>query len=478
MVRPGLELILAVFALFRIGAVPVVIDPGMGLKSFLNCVRRTQPEALVGITPAHIISKFFRKTFQSLQSSVVINSKWLASVQNTSAHDVDTVKQCSTDELAAILFTSGSTGMPKGVCYTHGMFDGQVRALREAFSIQPGEIDYPFLPIFALFNPALGACTVVPDVNPSKPASLDAAKTIAVMEQYHVTTSFGSPVIWKKIADYCEAEGGMTYPHMKRILMAGAAVPPELLRRSAKIFPNALIETPYGATEVLPVSSISATEILEETASLAESGHGLCVGKQFPGVQIKILPPTNRNLDPEDLEKECTPGKRGEIVVTGPTVTKEYHALTEETRKAKITTANGTVWHRMGDIGTLDVQGRLWFCGRKAERVCLPNGKIFDTECTELFLNRHPLVWRSALLEYNDAGEVKIAFAAELHPGEFPTSRAKRTLLESELLNFVKKESGEQDIAFVRILKKFPVDVRHNAKIHRLTIARRLRGKS
>src|SRR5688572_6016620 len=205
MVRQGLPLIASVFALFRMGAVPVVIDPGMGLKSFLACVARSRPEAMIGIPFAQIISRFFRRSFASVTVRVTASNSLTARLTNGSRSSASPFKpaKSSPTELAAVLFTSGSTGMPKGVDYEHGMFDAQVRLIRDTYTIEPGEIDLPLLPIFALFNPALGMTTIVPEIDPRRPAAFDPAKIVQAIRQENVTNSFGSPTLWGKIGDHC-----------------------------------------------------------------------------------------------------------------------------------------------------------------------------------------------------------------------------------------------------------------------------------
>ncbi len=231
MARPGLPLISLCFALFKIGAVPIVIDPGMGLRSFLSCVRRSRPDALVGISLAIWVSRIFRGSFKSLRTRVKVGSA-REPLHQMAAQGIAAAETTARD-LAAILFTSGSTGPPKGVCYEHGMFEAQVSAIREQYGISEGEVDLPMLPIFALFNPALGMTTVVPEINPSKPATVDPAKIVQAIQQCGVTNSFGSPVLWKKIGAYC-VERGETLPSLKRILMAGASVPPLLMGQFRK----------------------------------------------------------------------------------------------------------------------------------------------------------------------------------------------------------------------------------------------------
>src|SRR5690606_4454445 len=177
MVRQGLPLIASVFALFAHGAVPVVIDPGMGRKAFLRCVQHTRPRALLGIPLARFFSRIFRRAFVSVEIRIAASGSSTARCRGAFGAGPASlaVTASAADELAAILFTSGSTGAPKGVCYTHGMFENQVELIRHTFDIRPGEIDLPMLPIFALFNPALVMTTVVPDIAPSRPAHVDRA---------------------------------------------------------------------------------------------------------------------------------------------------------------------------------------------------------------------------------------------------------------------------------------------------------------
>lgn len=469
MVKPGLPLIAICFALFKIGAVPIVIDPGMGLKSFLSCVRRSKPEFLVGIRMATTVSWLFFRTFSSVMGRVCVGGPLARAPQDGSG---STVVEADTqrDDLAAILFTSGSTGTPKGVCYEHGMFEAQVEAIRERFGIEPGEIDLPMLPIFALFNPALGMTTVVPEINPSKPATVDPAKIVQAIQQCGVSNSFGSPVLWKKIGVYCQ-ENGIKLPTLNRILMAGAPVPPELMRLYRTILDDGHVFSPYGATEVLPVSAISDTEVVEHTAVLSEQGKGTCVGKPVSHVDVKILPHDN---DEATIADALLQGGIGEIVVTGPSVTKEYDQLPEATLKAKLE-VDGRVWHRMGDLGYLDEVGRLWFCGRKVERVVTEEREFF-TDCCEGVFNQHPDVFRTALIGYDVDGVVNPAIVVEPYEGKMPLAvKDKEQFIES-LRPLAEGVECTKLIKHYFFRSSFPVDVRHNAKIHRLQLAAEFNG--
>ncbi len=469
MVRPGLDLIRIVFALFKIGAVPVVIDPGMGLRGFLRCVRHSAPEALVGIPAAMWVARVFRRSFCRAGIQVPVGGHFTRQVERLAGGDRVPVADSGQDELAAVLFTSGSTGPAKGVCYTHGMFAAQVASIQRHYGIESGEVDLPMLPIFALFNPALGMCTVVPEMNPSRPAAVDPAKIVRAIGQNAVTNSFGSPVLWSRIADYCEHRA-ISLPSLRRVLMAGAPVPPELMRRMRAILPEGEVHSPYGATEALPVTSISGSEVLSETADRTAGGVGTCVGKPLPGVRLEVVRPVNGPIGSFAAVEPLPMGEIGEIIVSGPTVTRCYDGLPEADATAKIADGTG-FWHRMGDLGWLDEAGRLWFCGRKVERVETTDGPRY-TDCCEAIFNAHREVFRSALI---DLGGGVAGIVIEPKRNAFPRSKQARARFTADLIRLGSAHpmtAGIRDFYFER---RFPVDVRHNAKIHRLVLARKWR---
>ena len=467
MVRPGLDLIRIVFALFKMGAVPIVIDPGMGLKKFLRCVRHSKPMALVGIAPAIWSARLFRPSFRGINIKICVGRGFEKQIGGFKSHGAFEVVDSAEDELAAILFTSGSTGAAKGVLYEHGMFLAQVDAIRRQYGIEQGEVDLPMLPIFALFNPALGMCTVVPDINPSRPASVDPEQIVRAIQQNSVTNSFGSPALWIKIARYCERKS-ITFPTIRRILMAGAPVPPALMSKMRAIIPNGEIHTPYGATEALPVSSISATEVLEQTVARTQNGEGTCVGRPLPNVLVRIVEPTDGPIATIEKVVELPAGSIGEIIVQGASVTRGYDYLPEADADSKIVDG-AEQWHRMGDIGWIDDLGRLWFCGRKVERVMTDVGAMY-TDCCEAIFNAHPWVYRSALI---DLSQGRPAIVIEPEKSAFPKSTDERARFIESLRELGQKNTQTVAIKDFFFEANFPVDVRHNAKIHRLSLARK-----
>tara|TARA_B100001248_G_scaffold262738_1_gene262103 strand:- start:20278 stop:21912 length:1635 start_codon:yes stop_codon:yes gene_type:complete len=467
MVKPGLDLIEITFALCKLGAVPVIIDPGMGLRRFLNCVASARPEVLLGVPTAWALSWVVTRLFKT--RICVGTKRWRKCVEAFRQPAPFPVTQTRSDELAAVLFTSGSTGAPKGVCYEHGTFEAQVRLLKEQYPIELGEVDLPMLPVFALFNPLLGMTTVVPEMNPSRPASVDPHNIVLAIQQCKVTNSFGSPTLWTKIGRHCK-ERGIVLPSMKRILMAGAPVAPSLLELLRECFPNAVLYSPYGATEAFPVTNIDNYTILNEIRAHTEAGAGTCVGSPLPEMDLKIIQIQDGPIPNWEDVQECDVGEIGEIVVSGPVVTKSYDQLPKATQQVKIMQGN-VLWHRMGDVGYLDVKGRLWFCGRKVERVQAKQ-ETFFTEPVEAVFNQHPRVFRSALIGISQGGEIAPALVVQPEKQAWPIGIQARQAFKKDLTEWAQQHPKTQGIREFFFAKDFPVDVRHNAKIHRLALAK------
>ena len=474
LVRQGFELIALVFALFKLGAAPVMIDPGMGRGAFLACVARSRPRVMVGIPLAHVLRAIFRRPMESVELAVSTTGHWwlrAPALQDLPAPaEPFTPADTSRDELAAILFTSGSTGPPKGVEYTHGIFDGQVRAIGQMYGIEPGEIEVPAFPLFSLFSVALGVTCVLPDIDPSKPAEADPAAIVEAIVDHGAHAAFGSPAIWVNVARYC-TEHDLRLPSLRRILTAGAPIPPWLMERYREILaPGVSLHTPYGATESLPVASIASLDVLERTAPLTRQGRGICVGRPVEEVEVRIIGIEDGAIGSWEQARELATGEVGEVCVRGPMVTRRYADDEEATRMAKIpdpAAGPDAFWHRMGDVGYLDDQGLLWFCGRKAHRVELADGQgtLFSVCCEAPFLD-HPAVFRAALVGLGPIGSQVAALVVEPEPG------AGREGLEGELLALAAERELTRPIEQVLIYPgAFPVDRRHNSKIHREELA-------
>ncbi len=474
MVRSGPELIAATFALFKIGVRPVLLDPGMGLKGMLRCVRHIQPDLYLGIPQAQAMRWLFPRAFRSVRRSFTLQG-WFPGAPTLEKlaegnSEAFPVAEVPPEETAAILFTSGSTGPAKGVVYQHGMFQAQVRALKALFDFQPGEIDMPGYPLFALFDTALAMTSVIPELNPSRPATCDPARLVEAMLRFKVTTCQGSPAIWTRVGRHC-LEHGVVFEDLRRVITFGAPISGLLVDTWREILPEqGDVFTPYGATEALPVAFISGREILEETAERATEGAGTCVGLPAPGIELRVLRLSDEPIATWDDDLVLPPGEVGEVVVCGEVVTREYAGLPEETQAAKISGTEGSVWHRMGDLGYLDEQGRLWFCGRKAHRVQTAQGTLFPVQA-EGMANNHPSVFRSALVGVGAPGQQEPVLIVELEPGHLPKELEHEERLIREILARYSEHEAFGAIRRVLFHPGLPVDPRHNAKIHREELA-------
>lgn len=473
MVKPSPDFFALTFALFKVGAVPVMIDPGLGKQGFLAAVKEAEPEAFIGIPIAHVARLLYPSYFKSVKTKVTVGPRlfWGGLSAEALKHpDGAPLELAPTraGELAAILFTSGSTGPAKGVEYTHGIFDAQTRLIGSEWGIEAGEVDLPAFPLFALFSCALGATCVIPEMDFTRPAKADPVKILAAIEKHGVTYSFGSPAFWKTIGRHL-IEERRTLPGLRRIIMAGAPVPPKLLRDFEPLLPNGDVFIPYGATEALPVSKTRGQELLSGPAEAMSQGRGSCVGHPLSVNEVRIIRITDAPIRSIEAAEVLPAGEIGEIIVRGPTTTRAYYRREAETLAAKILDG-AAVWHRMGDVGYLDPEGRLWFCGRKSHRVETAAGPMFTIPCEGIF-NRHPRVYRSALVGVGERGAQVPVICIEPEPGQGPRGRADEETFVKELLELGASSTLTGSIQRVLFHPAFPVDVRHNAKIRREALA-------
>lgn len=467
LLRPGVDLFATTFALFRLGAIPVLIDPGIGLKNFGKCLAQAQPSAFIGIPLAHLLRRVLGWSKSTIKTNITTGTFGGISLSKLALPPIienQKSKMGGENPLAAILFTSGSTGPAKGVLYTHANFDAQIHALKALYHIQPGEIDLATFPLFALFGPALGMTTVLPDMDFTRPGHVHPPNILDPIRQLNITNMFGSPALIDRVGRYGQQDN-IKLPSLKRAISAGApASAPSLERFSNMLNADTQIFTPYGATESLPVSSIGSHEILRETWALTDTGHGVCVGLPAPDMRVRIIKITDAPIATWSDDLELPAGQIGEIVVQGPVVTTEYFQRPEATAHAKIQ-GGDSLFHRMGDCGYCDNKGRLWFVGRKSQRVRLPTGDLHSTPVEAIF-NTHPAVARAALVGIQHQGATVPVICIELE-----NRKSKIENLTPELLALAQKFHHTKMINRFLIHPRFPVDIRHNAKINREQLA-------
>ncbi|MGD9128652.1 MAG: fatty acid CoA ligase family protein [Planctomycetia bacterium] len=477
LVRQGVDFISLVFGLLKAGMVSILIDPGMGMKKMLRCLEEAEPEGFVAISQAQAVRTMLRRRFPKAKHNVTVGRRWfwggmtLAQIRRM-PHPGTQCADTRASDPAAIIFTSGSTGPAKGVHFCHENFDRQVVEIRDFYDIQPGEIDVPAFPLFGLFNSAMGVTSVIPDMDPSRPASVDPAKILEAADDWQATQTFGSPAVWNKVGRYCE-EHGLKLKTVRRVLSSGAPLPAEVLQRMVKcIHPDGDMYTPYGATESLPVASIAASEVLAETAAKTAQGAGVCVGRRFGGIAWKVIRVVDGPIEMLADAEELPPGQIGELIVQGPQVTRAYLKRPEANARSKIQQGDGTdrFWHRIGDTGYLDEEDRFWFCGRVTHRVLTDTGPMYTIPCEAIF-NNHPHVFRCALVGVGRAGEQKPVVVVETYPDHFPHTKQDQEKFARELLELGQANAKTQTIETFLFHESLPVDIRHNAKIFREKLA-------
>lgn len=535
LVKPGIDFVTLVFALLRTGATMVLVDAGLGRKNIVRCLASTEPDGFVAIPIGHALRVVKRKQFAKAKLNVTVGRRWfwggetLESVKRLGESAIrnpqSAIAHTTATDPAAIVFTSGSTGPPKGVLYTHETFVTQCAMIQAEYDIRPGDIDLACFPLFGLFNVACGVTTVLPEMDFSRPASCDPKKILAAANEWKVTQAFASPAVWDRVSRYCKMTGERI-PTLQKILSCGAPVPAKVLRRTlACVHPDAQMHTPYGATEALPIATIEAKELLNETAAKTDEGAGVCVGRKFGtrdggrgtrgnaegGLRIaesidgepptlvgggtfdwRVIRITDTPIATIEETEELPNGEIGELIVRGQQVSTLY--LTGEPgasatgvnphyANSKITDGT-TIWHRMGDVGYFDAEGRFWYCGRKSQRVVTAEETLY-TECVEGRFNSQPFIRRSALVGIGDSVK-KMVVVAEvfLEVGEW-RELSKHPLYREILIQHhenldIAKEVVQRDAAkhpalrhFAPLLihPKLPTDIRHNSKIRREELA-------
>lgn len=469
MVKPSLDFFAVMFACFKAGITPVMIDPGIGMRPLKKCLAEAEPKGFIGIPVAQavrVVAGWARASIEvvvTVGRRSVFKGKTLDQVREMGRSNAPfPIVEPREDEIAAILFTSGGTGLPKGVIYLHRNFIEQVYMIRDMFGIKPGEIDLPTFPPFALFDPVLGMTALIPDMDARKPASVNPERLYEAMDDFCVTNMFGSPALLNTLSRD-GVRRGKKLPSMRRVLSAGAPAQPAVLQRMHEMLAEGIeVFTPYGATECMPTCLIGSREVLD-SRSITDAGGGVCVGRPFGDVSVSIIEITEKALPTYEEAIQLSTGEIGEIVVRGPTVTMGYFRRERATELSKMKDSEGRLYHRMGDVGYLDKEGRLWFCGRKSHRLMTKEGIRFTIPCEAVF-NTHESVFRTALVGIGSREPVRPVLCVEL---EAPAASSEWQRIEKELREIGARFEHTRIINDFLVHPGFPVDIRHNAKIRR-----------
>jgi acyl-CoA synthetase (AMP-forming)/AMP-acid ligase II len=458
LVKPTLIYQMLVFALLRVGIVPVFLDPGMGFKRLIKCAAESESQGALGSPMVlFMIQALIRKkaspfkfiNVKSLPSKVREFLREQKAKKSNWAQEI-TAKDFDPQFVAAILFTSGGTGTPKGVEYTHQMFLSQIAALKDYFQLTPSDKDMAGFPLFSLFTQSMGLTTISAPLNPARPGQCDPKKIAEQLIRHQVSFAAGSPIIWQRVAQWALKEG-IKFPHLKKLALFGAPVDLKLHQDWLKLLPaDGNTFTPYGATECLPISSIDGRSLIDRNQNYRQgffSDKGIAVGAPLSGVKIVI-------------------SAEGEILVNAPWMKMNYFNNRDATEKS-LREIKGEIYHNMGDQGYLDEKNQLWFLGRKTHQVLTPKLKTLDSVPVENTLRQKitDYGFSNVALICHEKLQGKVIIACERKE-----SSQNEKLAKQEILNFAQQFEVTKEIEDIFIVKKFPVDARHNIKIDRVKL--------
>jgi len=367
----------------------------------------------------------------------------------------DHIEPCDSGTPALIRFTSGSTGQPKGAVRTHGFLLEQQRVLEKSLRLVAGEVDLATLPIFVLANLASGVTSVIPQADLRAPGAIEPGPVVQQIKALGPQRVSASPAFLERLADYC-SQTSQQLTNFQAVFAGGAPVFPHLLDKFHDMSPAADIAAVYGSTEAEPIAQVRRDEISDADRAAMYNGRGLLAGRPDPAIQVRILGERTRErisgVSAANFDVACQrSNKRGEIIVSGPHVQPGYlHGIGDSEAKLRI---NGTTWHQTGDAGYLDALGRVWLLGRSCARIRDERGTLypFQVECAAY---RDREVRRAALVEHQ--GERVLVVQ--------PRNGANLSNLKASL--------AWADIGRVKLVRRIPLDKRHNAKIDYVALRR------
>ncbi|CAN5893532.1 alpha/beta fold hydrolase [soil metagenome] len=463
MVPPGVDLTVCLYACWRLGATVVFVDAGLGAKGISRALASAAPDFMIGVRRALVAGRALRWPGKRILAGELSAPAARALGVITTLDAIRRRGQArpvpsgpGPEALAAVAFTSGATGPAKGVAYRHHQLQAQRDIFVDAYGITTGDRLVAAFAPFALYGPAMGIPSAVPDMDVTAPATLTAQALADAVDEMQATLVFTSPAALRNVlatAGSLGAPDRQALESVRLLLSAGAPVSADLLRQAGRLMPNAEPHTPYGMTEVLPVADISLAEIEE-----AGRGQGVCVGRPLPTVEVGIAPLDHSGRATGTLTTEA--GITGEVVISAPHVKDSYDRLWA----TQAATSGPGRWHRSGDVGHLDGEGRLWIEGRMVHVVTTAGGPVTPVGI-EQAAETIPEIVHAAAVGVGPIGTQQVVAIV------VPAAGARSaSLAPVDLADRVRK-AVTVDLAAVMVVPSLPVDSRHNSKIDRACLA-------
>lgn len=469
------ELYVALLSVLRLGAIAVFLDPSAGKEHINRCCKMYPPEGFIGSCKAHllrVVSSEIRKipckfllglslpmpeksllghSLKIIDSTDHINTGNYSDERRSPS---EFLKSFSGSNAALITFTSGSTGIPKAISRSHDFLLHQHKVLQSTLTLKQGQLDMATMPIFVLANLGSGVTTFLPDCNLAKPGFVPARHVLRQLNRLQPSTTAASPAFLEKLAVFSMRD--RTYMNsLKHIYTGGAPVYPRTLKLIARSAPDAEVIAVYGSTEAEPIAEINYREISDKDMKMMSDGHGLLAGKPVEQIDLRIMKFCNgpvKRLSEGEFSNLCCPEKvAGEIVITGAHVVKGY--LNSETEKETKFEVGNIKWHRTGDAGYIDSNGRVWLLGRTSARIECDDKTIYPFAVEAALMNRTG-IRRAALLNIKNHALITLEYS-----GKYKGSGIKG--ISPDTRDYLR----DQGVYGLLELQRIPLDKRHNAKI-------------
>lgn len=496
MVPPCFDALVLGVALWRVGAITVGIEPhSHGMRRVAKCLAKVGPEVFFGTPEAHVARLAFGWGRKTVKMSVVVGPRRYPGRRTMHSLEergrarasrildgLEEPERAALDpaDVAVVAFTTGSTGEPKPTVLKQRNLAAMMTTVIEHWGLgNDGDvIDMPTFPMFWIIGLSTGGTVVVPPMNftVKGPGGADPAKLVRTIHDCGVRSMFASPALLTNLSHYAN-ERGLKLGSLQRIVAGGAEVPGPLFAAVKQALPaNGEMYSDYGATEALPTTEIDGTTVVGETWPRTEQGAGVCVGPPLPGVELRIVAIDDGAIPSWTAATVLPPGEIGEVVARGPNISEEYFDNPKADADNKIPAEDGgRPWHRLGDTGYLDEQGRLWVCGRRSHRVVTARGTVFPL-CCEPVVNAHPSVKRSALVGVPEGGGTVAVLCVQPVEDAEDGAEVDADALTGELRELVDRYEPSRGVDRIVVVERIPVDRRHNAKIDRPKVAKELAG--
>jgi acyl-CoA synthetase (AMP-forming)/AMP-acid ligase II/pimeloyl-ACP methyl ester carboxylesterase len=461
LIPPGIDLVVVVYACWQAGAVVVAADAALGVRGIANALRAARPDHVIADWRGLALARGLNLSGKALSLKTLPGAlRRTLGVEASLAEPGEAGRpgasefQPGPDDLAAVVFTSGSTGPSKAVAYRHRQLEAQRDALMATYSLSSDDRMVAAFAPFAIFGPALGITSVVPAMDVSAPASLDARAFANAAQAMQATIAFASPAALANVvatADGLDDHQRAATAQLRAVASAGAPISKEALRAMRPHFVNAQIHTPYGMTEVMPVTNISLEEI-----EAAGAGNGVCVGVPISGVELAVSAISGSGQSTWDFIQRA--GVTGEICVRAAHTSDGYDALWATQNQAR-----RGAWHRTGDVGHIDTAGRLWVEGRMSHLILSAHGPLTPVGIEHQAESVNG-VRQAAAVGVGPVGTQQLVLVVS-------TTEPTTEVVADEQLSEAVRMAIPHDVAAVLTTRELPVDRRHNSKIERQRIA-------